>query len=450
MLRSLRLKNFKAFADTGPMDVKPVTLLLGPNSSGKSTIIQSLLLLKQTAESRDLSNPLVTHGAYLKLGEYRDYIHGQDRNKGLSLQFTFDATISYSRWREYSPASPRVALEVEFAYNQKMLRPVLQRIEAAMYTTPARRIEIRRAPNGKFVSTMTVEGEDEIRLPVDSVDKFYGPNFPLVRPKRSRALRAKGPDTIDDKTMFARITWLELGNAIEQLFRSMYYLGPLRDEPHRVYVATGEQPGDVGLKGERSVDVLWHASRRKASREAVLGPINEWVRRFGIAREVALRRVGGNNYSVAITDPASGLVVNLVDVGFGASQLLPLIVQGFAAERGSTLLIEQPEIHLHPSAQSELGDLLLQIADSGKTIIAETHSEQLLRRIQRRVAESPTLRSKLAIYYCQPHPDGTELREIKLNDLGQLEPESLPPNFFESGYTESRALAEAMGHRAQG
>lgn len=446
MLRALRLKNFKAFTDTGLMDVRPLTLLLGPNSSGKSTIVQSLLLLKQTAESRDLANPLVTHGEYLKLGEYRDYIHGHDRAKKLSLEITFDALISYPRLREFAPASPRVTLEVEFAYNKRMLRPVLQHAVADCYTTPPRRLEIRRAPNGKFVGTVGTEGEDEIRVPVDAMSKFYSPLFKFGRsPSRTRLL----PGSIEDKTRFAAITWFDLGNSIEQLFRSIYYLGPLRDEPHRLYVATGERPGDVGLKGERSVDVLWHAFRRKATRETVLGPINQWMRRFGIAREVTLVRVGGNNYSVAVTDPASGLVVNLVDVGFGASQLLPLIVEGFTAQQGSTLLIEQPEIHLHPSAQSELGDLLLRIAETGKAVIAETHSEQLLRRIQRRVAEAPELRSKLAIYYCQPHPDGTELREIKFNDLGQLESDTVPPNFFEAGYADSRAFAEAMGRRAQ-
>ena len=162
--------------------------------------------------------------------------------------------------------------------------------------------------------------------------------------------------------------------------------------------------------------------------------------------DVDLDRVGGNNYSVVFEDPNTHLQVNLADVGFGASQVLPIVIEGFYARDRAMLLIEQPEIHLHPRAQGVLGDLLIDIAryQGGKTVLVETHSEHLLSRIRRRIAEKSLDRNMVAIYYCEPSAGGTKVREISINSQGQYEHAGLPEGFFEEGYQETLEQFKAV------
>jgi predicted ATPase len=180
----------------------------------------------------------------------------------------------------------------------------------------------------------------------------------------------------------------------------------------------------------------------------MLKNINQWVKAFGIAKEVKLERLGkSNQYQVLFVDAATNLSVNIADVGFGASQLLPIIVQGFYAPPGSVLLIEQPEIHLHPKAQATLGDLLMEVVKTGdRQIIVETHSEHLLARIQRRIAEQEFSHEQVAIYYFEPTPDGTKIHRLELDEYGQLV-EPIPEGFFEEGLEEALAHMKAVGER---
>jgi hypothetical protein len=232
--------------------------------------------------------------------------------------------------------------------------------------------------------------------------------------------------------------------------RQLFYLGPLREFPQRSYVISGQAPSDVGVRGERSAEVLWFASRTKKQRQQMLENINRWVKEFGIAKEVRLQRLGkSNQYQVLFVDAATDLPVNIADVGFGASQLLPIIVQGFYAPPGSVMLIEQPEIHLHPKAQATLGDLLMEVVKAGdRQIIVETHSEHLLARIQRRIAEQKFSHEQVAIYYFEPTPNGTKIHRLELDEYGQLV-EPIPEGFFEEGWREALAQIVAIGKRKE-
>jgi predicted ATPase len=130
-------------------------------------------------------------------------------------------------------------------------------------------------------------------------------------------------------------------------------------------------------------------------------------------------------------------------VGFGASQLLPIIVAGYYAPEKSLLIAEQPEIHLHPKAQTRLGDLLIDISKENKTLLVETHSEHLIMRIQRRIAEGAIGKEGVALYYCEPSNKGTLVKRIIIDELGQMQ-QTLPVGFFEESYLESKSHLEAI------
>jgi hypothetical protein len=433
MISTLSIRNFKSLADTGLLTLRPITFLVGPNSSGKSSIIQSLLLLRQTVQSRDLKNPLNINGPYVQLGSYPDLLFMHDYKAPLHFGFSFGArerslpAIKLPHIVQPSSRVANVSFEATFGYNKKTMQVFLKKYGFKLSPTDLS-FEMERKISGKYqaiVHSPQSTLQAATSFPMSGVEKFYYAN-PF----------AAKVSTEEASSLFHLIYFLR--TEIEELFSSVFYIGPLREWPKRVYIATGEAPQDVGLKGELSVDVLWVGSRSKRMRERLLGKINHWMRAFGIASEVVLRRLGGNNYSVILKDPQTSLRVNLADVGFGASQIFPIVVEGFYARDRAMLLIEQPEIHLHPKAQGTLGDLLIDIATTGggKSLLVETHSEHVLGRIRRRIAEGKLSKDTVAIYYCEPRSEGTKIRHIAINDEGQYEGEGLPTAFFDEGYEE--------------
>ncbi|OYT61956.1 hypothetical protein B6U67_05050 [Methanosarcinales archaeon ex4484_138] len=144
-----------------------------------------------------------------------------------------------------------------------------------------------------------------------------------------------------------------------------------------------------------------------------------------------------------LRDPNTKTEVNLVDVGFGASQILPIIVQGFNAPKNSLILIEQPEIHLHPKAQATMGDLLVDIAKSNdRKLIIETHCDLLIQRVCKNILQKKIDHADIVIYYFEPTDNGTEIKTITINENGQFE--NFPDGFFEEGFEEAMEMAELM------
>jgi predicted ATPase len=144
---------------------------------------------------------------------------------------------------------------------------------------------------------------------------------------------------------------------------------------------------------------------------------------------------------------SSSAEVLLPDVGFGVSQVLPVLVLCYYADEGSTLIIEQPELHLHPAAQSELADVLIDVVKKRRMqIIVESHSEHLLRRLQRRIAEEEFKAGDSALYFCEIDNGTSKITPLEINDEGFIE--NWPKDFFGDEMGELAAItAEAMKHR---
>ena len=136
----------------------------------------------------------------------------------------------------------------------------------------------------------------------------------------------------------------------------------------------------------------------------------------------------------------------LTDVGFGVSQVLPVLVLLYYVPRGSIVLMEQPEIHLHPSVQSDLADVMLAVAKWRRVqIVVESHSEHLLRRFQRRAAEGKISSSDLKLYFVSNQNGEAQLNDLKLNRWGQIE--NWPEHFFGDEMGEIAAIGKASLQR---
>jgi len=424
MLTKLRIKNFKCLQDTGELNIRPLTFFVGPNSSGKSSVLQFLLMLRQTIDSTDIENPLATRNGWVELGGYKEFIFRKEEKRDLEVELAITGP------------GRQVLFNASFFYEPETARIRLK--QSNVSDGPSERHLVLKEDGETYQATFSAPNEEGLTTRAKPV-KFHDVAFGLVvrSPERAGAFRVM------------RSAW-----QLENEFRRLFYIGPVREVPKRVYVTSGQAPQDVGVRGERAVDVLWYTERNQADANGkqLLQQVAKWTREFGIADDVRLDRIRENYYSLIITDPATAVQTNLADIGFGASQTLPIIIESFYAPAGSTLLIEQPEIHLHPKAQAVLGDLFIDAARDGRrSFIVETHSEHLLARVRRRIAEKAISKDQVAIYYFNPTPEGTAISQVTLNDLGQYE--SFPDGFFEEDVKEAFEHIKAIhaaGTKEQG
>ncbi|MGC1323742.1 MAG: DUF3696 domain-containing protein, partial [Candidatus Udaeobacter sp.] len=251
---------------------------------------------------------------------------------------------------------------------------------------------------------------------------------------------------------------------MERLLRSISYLGPLRSKAQRLYYWTGGEPESVGYSGENTISALLAAKDRKlnAGKKKKYRLFQEFIaerlQQLELIDEFQLRQISAHRkeYEVKVRTPGSPSWVDLPDVGFGVSQVLPVVVQCFYAPPRSVLFIEQPELHLHPRAQSHLADLfidVLQARSDGEErriqLIIETHSEHFLNRLQRRIAEAdperPISSEQVAAYFAYTTGNKAKLEPLKLDLFGNIE--NWPDKFFGDSMNDLFAMQKAAARR---
>ncbi|MEA5580325.1 DUF3696 domain-containing protein [Nodularia harveyana UHCC-0300] len=239
------------------------------------------------------------------------------------------------------------------------------------------------------------------------------------------------------------------------------YLGPLRDEPKAIYSLAGTTDSkDIGYRGEHTAAVLEVHSTTKIkyipseefetgnfSPKVIDATLSEavlnWLKYMGIAShfQTSDKGVLGYELKVAISDTQS--LHDLTHVGVGVSQVLPILVQSLLAESGSTLIFEQPELHLHPKVQTRLADFFISMTMLNKQCIVETHSEYLINRLRYLSANSEDnqIHKDVIIYFVEKQGEKSKYRPVRINDFGVIE--NWPKGFFDESEQNSRAIIKA-------
>lgn len=438
------------------MRLAPLTGLFGANSSGKSSVIQMLLLMKQTAESVDRLQPLNFGdvNSRVELGSLRDVLYEHDMERSLMLGY---------RWRSRDPLvvrdpvspgrtliqSQSVDFETSISAGSR-LRPVVDYFEYRLGDSKVRMEAAtkrqRRSPSEyRLTATMGQNSDYLTRSP--------GRPWNLPAPVKCYGF----PDEVAAYYQNAGFT-ADLELELDRAFtNSIYYLGPLRERPSRQYRWQGSQPQDVGVAGERAIEALlasqdkgrpntrgYNSRGRAFRRISVEQHVAEWLKQLNLIDEFTVSRLSedADIYRVQVKPHWGDSFVGLTDVGIGVSQILPVLVLLAWVPEGATVLLEQPELHLHPAVQGGLADILVEVANVRRVqVIVESHSEHLLRRLQLRSAEGELAPEDVALYFCHRTRSGSRAASLRLNRYGEIQ--NWPADFFGDTLGETAAIARA-------
>lgn len=546
MISSIQLENFKAFGQRTIIPLAPITLIFGQNSSGKSSILQSLNLLKQTRESRDVEALLLprTENGLVDLGSFQEMLFDHDLKRKLSIRLDitldkkkpqFHSTRPYTRDAKTlglelsfnrKKLSDEITLEgfkfcsdkIEIAEFEKCQMPVeLQHFVGPSYRSGRRhKTELMRAAQCKQISSdpsywkpfyersvnakgylikILTEarqklyekqdtplmrglfdddeqaGEGGVRLLASLNDhfKFVSSEFSfddyvqrMIHEQLNAFVALDGfipilsgrPDwelgmsSILNRVLgwqrFSRRDWsvdigassVYAGQVIGQALGGLFPLGPFRKPPSRWYIFTGTTPRDVGYQGHLLPDLLFRNND-------LLKSTNEWLKALEIGYEIKLQHLGERSsdlFELLLLDTRrkSPAKLGLSDVGFGISQILPFVVQSLAA-CNQIISVEQPEVHIHPRLQADLGDLLIEAIKEPRRnqFIIETHSEHLALRLQRRVREKKLSPDEISFVYVDRGTNGSTVQSLRLDDQGDFI-DDFPGGFFPERLRELR------------
>ena len=439
MLKSISLENYKCFKEKTDIEIAPLTVLCGVNSSGKSSILKSLLMLKQTAESNSSDGSIIFSGNLADCGTFQDvvcdnkytynneftitnrfevnnhkllnigtFIKRQDAKdfnelrrmyfnvKGLITKFVFDIEIvvksnkdSINEFSKYISNNIIKSYKIDISvYDDN------GKIEGCNGYIKFEDRELRKITNTPHYLTW------------DNIPGFAQATKKFKKYKCLCTFNGLFISNIFDYRMSNNIksiipNILSIFRIISNQYKGIYHIAPLRNVPERTYVIRGNVDS-VGLNGENTSILLAKLKNVPVTTDMYCPYTNtleineygyvvsdyhtiiqQWLDYFEMEK---LDVSGGDNGTVSLKVGSH----NIADIGFGMSQMLPIITQGIFLDKEQTLLIEQPEIHLHPKMELQIADFLIRLAETGRNVIIETHSDYIKDRIIRRILEDDT------------------------------------------------------------
>lgn len=441
MIHSLCIQNFKGWKNTGTIELAPLTVFFGSNSSGKSSIGQFLMLLKQSIELSDRKSVLYpgNENTAVDLGLPSDMVYKQDLSQNIMFSYNWDLERK---------------LLISDALHQQSYMCDSIRFDGSVRVvdSASQALEVNSCTYQLYLGKqfqMSVSLEHSKTTGIKRGYKLSAQGYELVRSSGrpwdvTAPIRFYGfPD--EAVAYYQNTNFLnDLNLNHERLFSSIYYLGPLRTKAKRLYQWGGIRPSSVGTAGENAVSAILAARnegrkinlKNKSPRMPFEQIVAKMLMKMGLIEGFEIHRIENRqDYDVKVKTRGSDNFVDIPDVGFGVSQVLPVIVELFYAPKNSIIVMEQPELHLHPDAQAKLADVMLDAIqakegykDRNIQLIVETHSEHFLRRLQRRIAEQRISPDAFRAYFADNSCVPATLESLQVDLFGEII--NWPHNFF--------------------
>ncbi|MFC6020414.1 DUF3696 domain-containing protein [Plantactinospora solaniradicis] len=419
-LDRMALGNYRCFAQRQDIELRPVTVVLGRNNSGKSALVRAPVLLDSGIHT-DAPTPLDLD----RLGEglvglFVDLIHGRRAHGGIDIDLTV------------KPGPLR-------------LRATVQNINRERYDSQVVS-ELELSQSGARLARFEWELNDPAEPPRYSVEVADQVWRNLAIPFHG-LLPAESALSWRDTSLPGKVadTLLETVDAFRDYFPTVRYFGPFREQPQRRYLLPARMPKELGSTGLHTAGIL--ASDTAGQQGELMRQVNSGL--AGLLPGWKLDLVSrGEVWSVVLRSASgSDFAINLADAGTGVAQALPIFVQraidvGSPPDHPVLEIIEQPELHLHPAAHADLADLYLAAVDATLVrFLIETHSETFLLRLRRRIAEGLDP-DTVAVYFVEQTEGSAQARRINIDSYGNLD--YWPTGVFSEDYAETRALVRAQ------
>jgi predicted ATPase len=519
------LKNFKAFRELQKIDIKPLTIICGVNNCGKSSLIQSFLLMSQSTKMEDFfyrypyllrqisfaiekkkyKTNLLFEGKLCHLSHFNNILNTSSEEKEIEFSYkNDDAHLSIVFFNPFTKKMIKAFikqihiktkdydiiltsnLDVEgniTSYNCKIKKLSIWRLiyNCPLFIEIIRKVKLKETYkdiylenydlrnihvlfNGYIPEAVLIYPFRDFFTIIDNLLSNYIKNIEhldvlkkIVNEAKEKTLNyemAIDYKYVEPWYIFFRFHELSF---LEIFCNSIHFIGPLREEPRRYYQFDDVRELSIGNKGENVSQILGLYGdskiekfkkiqinngelifeQFKKKKMTLLDGLTIWGKDLDLP-EIKTRRIEQTLIKVLVKLPEQENYVSLQDVGFGISQILPVYVEALRIDTNDTLILEQPEIHLHPRMQSKLADFLLSMAASGKRFIIETHSEHLVNRICLRIAQDHTniLNELVSMVFVEPAPKvsldearGSLITKININKYGEVE--NWPVGFFD-------------------
>ncbi len=417
----ISVAGFKSIRDKISIDIRPLTILAGANSSGKSSFMQPLLMLKQTLEASYDPGPLLLQGPHVNFSEVKQFLTKSDTSA--KKQFSVGLKVGEEQEKtQFYSYTDQEGLQIEKLVVEEKAKTGGHDIHLNMSQKEI--VDVLFHKRGGFEELLIKEcilkiARERCSFIVEGIQKD------------SLGISVK-------ENLFA---------SPEKSIQSIIHLPGLRGNPHRDYPMTAVSDRFRGAFNDYMASVIYHWQQAEDTKRQDL--LNAWLTELGLTWKVEARRWTDARLEIwigCLSSPDNDRdMVNIVDVGFGVSQVLPILLALLVAKPGQMVYLEQPELHLHPRAQVALAGILSQAANRGVIVVVETHSELLLRSIQTRVAAGSLDRTRVKLHWFERDLDEgiTRVTSTDLNEKGAFDVE-WPEDFSSVAMESGRAFLEAV------
>ena len=427
----LTVSGFKSISRVERFSFRKLTLLAGVNSSGKSSLIQALLLLKQTFESNSIE--VINHfGDFVKANEPIDLIYNKDKNRKLHYVLSLDKSEisnadSYCQYLPEGEMLHTLDIILDFSVNKNFKLDSLQ-------------LDLWYGEEGERKELFCVKGTSKGKTYSIGVSNVSMVNQNGVTNKNNIAgytLSYKYgflPFYGERRAEFTSLTIIkDLSETLADFFKNIYYIGPQRVKPVLARSYDKLEYDNVGIDGEYTRFLINEQKNTivQGYKEDLLSLITYWiVERMHLAQEISVIRDTSKRYRVIVRNE-SKVKVDLDQTGFGLSQILPIITQGLLTPVGGVLIVEDPDAHMHPSVQAELVNFFADLVAHGRKIIVESHSDHLVTRMRLLLAKQEIKPTDVNACFVSNAEGHSEYLSCALTEEGMFS-EPLPEGFMDT------------------
>jgi predicted ATPase len=437
----LELRNFRCFEKTN-IDFSPITILAGANSSGKSSIIGSILGALQANSFPYYYSP---NGEFIEMGDFQEIVHNHNNEKEIGIDIGY--IDIYGNRNEISS---------DWINNTKTKMPMLKSMKFSSFFG-----DIDIVKKTEYILTAKISDNSILQVTNEKKDE----KFQKVIKELMNLTKMGMFDDLDNIVINGNILehksssieninkTINLANYKDEKFESLIrgigafdnltsftnYIGSFRYQPERTYYQKSGLIKKIDRFGGGFIDqiVSWEANEDKRYFALV-----KELEKIEMLRLIKTKRLSGGRYEIRVKTYGSTIESNITDVGFGISQFLPIAVADKQLPSESILFLSQPEIHLHPSIQAQMGNYFADgVKNSKKQYIIETHSEYLINRLRLLVAEKKIKKDDVSLYYFSKNGSTSKTYKIDLGINGEIS--NAPNDFFDTYQMDTLNIAMA-------